>query len=78
MGMNVVQVPVKLYASFRIGRFTSTVREHPDHSTIATIARDLGIPEEYLIQLRNGCHAPLDEEVHDGDTIAFLPMLEGG
>lgn len=54
------------------------IRDYPDHSTIAMIARDLGIPEEYLIQLRNGCHAPSDEEVRDGDTITFLPMLEGG
>ncbi len=69
---------MKLYASFRIGRFVSAVREYPDHSTIASIAQDLGIPEEYLIRLRNGYHAPLDEEVHDGDTISFLPMLEGG
>lgn len=73
-----MQVTVKLYASFRIGRFTSMVREYPDHTTIGTIAQDLGIPEEYLIRLRNGCHAPLDDEVADGDTISFLPMLEGG
>jgi molybdopterin converting factor small subunit len=76
--MDDVQVTVKLYASFRIGRFTSMVREYPDHSTIASIAQDLGIPEEYLIRLRNGCHASPDEELHDGDTVSFLPMLEGG
>ena len=73
-----MQVAVKLYASFRIDRFASMVREYPEHSTIATIVRDLGIPEEYLIVLRNGCHAPLDEEVRAGDTVSLLPMLEGG
>lgn len=73
-----MRVTVKLYASFRIGRFTSEVREYPDSATIAMIAKDLGIPEEYLITLRNGRHAPLDDLVQDGDTVSFLPMLEGG
>ncbi len=73
-----MHVTVKLYASFRIGRFASEVREYPDSATIATIAEDLGIPAEYLITLRNGCHAPPDEQVQDGDTVSLLPMLEGG
>lgn len=73
-----MHVTVKLYASFRIGRFTSEVREYPDDATIATIAQSLGIPEEYLITLRNGRHALLDDPVQDGDTVSFLPMLEGG
>ena len=73
-----MRVTVKLYASFRIGRFASEVREYPDSATIAMIVKDLGIPEEYLITLRNGRHAPLDDLVQDGDTVSFLPMLEGG
>jgi sulfur carrier protein ThiS len=73
-----MHVTVKLYASFCIGRFGTAVREYPDGSTLSTIAQDLGIPPEYLIHLRNGCHAPLDEAVQDGDTVSFLPMLDGG
>ncbi len=73
-----MRVTVKLYASFCIGRFTSEVRDYPDAATISMIAADLGIPEEYLIRLRNGRHAASDEVVADGDTVSFLPMLEGG
>jgi molybdopterin converting factor small subunit len=73
-----MQVTVKLYASFCIGRFKSEVRDYPDGATISSIAADLGIPAEYLIQLRNGRHAAPDEVVEDGDTVSFLPMLEGG
>ena len=73
-----MHVTVKLYASFCIGRFSSAVREYPDGSTISTIAQDLGISAEYLIHLRNGCHAPFNEVVQEGDTVSFLPMLDGG
>jgi sulfur carrier protein ThiS len=73
-----MRVTVKLYASFCIGRFSSQVREYPDGATIAVVAKELGIPEEYLITLRNGRHAPLDDLVHDGDTVSLLPMLDGG
>lgn len=73
-----MQVTVKLYASFCIGRFTSEVRDYPDAVTVSAIAVELGIPEEFLIRLRNGRHASPDEVVAEGDTISFLPMLEGG
>ena len=73
-----MQITVKLYASFRIGRFSEQLREYPDDATTATIAKDLDIPPEYLIMLRNGRHALPDDTVHDGDTVSLLPMLEGG
>jgi molybdopterin converting factor small subunit len=73
-----MRITVKLYGSLCIGRFNSELRDYPDGSTISTIAQDLGLPAEYLIRLRNGCHAPFEEVVQDGDTVSFLPMLDGG
>lgn len=73
-----MQVTVKLYASFSIGRFTSALCEYPDGTTISAIVQSLGIPTERLIQLRNWNHAPFHEIVQDGDTVSLLPMLGGG
>ena len=73
-----MQVTVKLYASFYIGRFSTEVRSYPEATTISTIAKDLGILEAPLIHLRNGCHAGFDETVQDGDTVSILPAIDGG
>ena len=73
-----MQITVKLYGSLCFGRFDSAVREYPDGSTIQTIVTDLGIPSEYLIRLKNGYHAPLEEVLHNNDTVSLLPMLDGG
>lgn len=73
-----MQVTIKLYASFSIGRFTSAVYDYPDGTTIERIVAGFGLPTERLIQLRNWNHAAIEEVVHDGDTISLLPMLGGG
>jgi sulfur carrier protein ThiS len=73
-----MQITVKLYGSFCVGRFDSAPRDYPAGSTIAAIVADLGLSPEYLIRLRNGTHAAFDEVVQEGDTVSFLPMLDGG
>jgi len=73
-----MQITVKLYGSLCNGRFNSALREYPDRCTVLTIVKSLGIPSEYLIRLRNGSHVSFDEVVQDGDTVSFLPMLDGG
>ena len=73
-----MQVTVKLYASFCIGRFNCAVREYPEATTVSAISQDLGLATDALIRLRNGCHAGLDEQVQDRDTVSFLPMIDGG
>ena len=73
-----MQITVKLYGSLSIGRFDSALRDYPACSTIAAIVQDLGLSPEYLIRLRNGIHASFDDVVQEGDTVAFLPMLDGG
>lgn len=73
-----MQITVKLYGSLCFGRFHSAVREYPDSSSIQTIITDLCIPSEYLIRLKNGLHAPIEEVLQNGDTVSLLPMLDGG
>jgi sulfur-carrier protein len=73
-----MHITVKLYGSLCIGRFDSALRDYSAGSTVATIVKDLGIPPEYLIRLRNGCHAPIDDVLQEGDTVSLLPMLDGG
>jgi len=71
-------ITVKLYGSLCIGRFDSAPRDYPAGSTVAAIVQDLGLSPEYLIRLRNGCHASFDDVLQEGDTVSFLPMLDGG
>ena len=73
-----MHITVKLYGSLCIGRFDSALRDYPAGSKISTIAQDLGLSPEYLIRLRNGCHASFDDVLQEGDTVSFLPMLDGG
>lgn len=71
-------ITVKLYGSLCIGRFDSAPRDYPAGSTVATVVQDLGLSPEYLIRLRNGSHASFDDLLQEGDTVSFLPMLDGG
>ena len=73
-----MHITVKLYGSLCSGRFKSAPRDYPAGSTVATIAQDLGISQEYLIRLRNGRHASFDDVLQEGDVVSFLPMLDGG
>ena len=73
-----MRITVKLYGSLCIGRFDSALRDYPDCSAISTIVQDLGLRPESLIRLRNGCHASFDDVLQEGDTVSFLPMLDGG
>ncbi len=73
-----MQVKVKLYASFCIGRFENEVRNYPDGVTISYIAENLGLHAPNIIKLLNGIHASPDDVVQDADTVSFLPLLDGG
>jgi molybdopterin converting factor small subunit len=73
-----MHVTVKLYASYCIGRFDTDIRNYPDGVTIAFIAEDLGLPTSNIIILRNGIHAQVETALAEGDTVSFLPLLDGG
>ncbi len=74
-----MQITIKLFATFRTGRFTSETRNYPDGTTVARIIEDLRIPEQELgIVLVNSRHVPLPHQLADGDALSLFPLLGGG
>ncbi len=74
-----MKITVKLFASFRDGRFKEEDQEHPDGSTLRQIVAHIGISHEELgMALVNGCHAAMDKPLCEGDCIFLFPMLSGG
>lgn len=74
-----MKVTVKLFATFREGRFKVEERDCAAGATCRGIVADLGLAEEELgIVLVNGRHASLDQELKEGDTMSLFPMVGGG
>ena len=74
-----MKITVKLFASFRTGRFTIQDREYPDGTTVGQVAEDLRLPEQELgIMLVNSRHVKCPHTLTDGDTLALFPLLGGG
>jgi sulfur-carrier protein len=74
-----MQVTVKLFATFRTGRFITETVEYPDGTTVADIVHRLNIPEKDLgIMLVNSRHVKPPHTLSDGDSLALFPLLGGG
>lgn len=74
-----MQVTVKLFATFRIGRFKVEAREMQVGTDIAQIVGELGIAEKELgIVMVNGRHAPISQPLAEGDTLSLFPLVGGG
>lgn len=74
-----VEVTIKLFASFRAGRFEIEKRACPPGTTVDDLVRELGIPhEEVGVILVRGRHAAFEHVAAPGDTIAIFPLLGGG
>jgi molybdopterin converting factor small subunit len=74
-----MKITIKLFATFRDGRFKEEQREIPEGITLRQVVADVGIVEREIgMTLINGCHAPLDKVLSDGDNIFLFPMLTGG
>jgi len=74
-----MRVTVKLFATFRKGRFDVDVREVPPGTTVSRIAKEVDLPEKEIgIVLVNGRHANLSRALADGDTLAIFPLVGGG
>ena len=72
-------VTIKLFASFQKGRFAVQVREYPEATTVAEIARDLKIPVvEIGVVLVYGRHVALDDRPAADDVLAIFPVIGGG
>jgi molybdopterin converting factor small subunit len=74
-----MQITVKLFATFRTGRFTMENRQYPEGTTVGQVVRELEIPEAQLgILLVNSRHVDLERVLADGETLAIFPLVGGG
>ncbi len=74
-----MNITVKLFATFRNGRFKADQQERPEGTTGRTVMLDLGLTEEEMgVVLVNGRHAGLDDPLHEGDTLSLFPLVGGG
>ncbi len=78
-GVLTMQVTVKLFANFRVGRFVTATQEYPLGSCVADVISNLQIPigEIGMIMLNNR-HAEPEEQLEDGANLALFPLLGGG
>jgi len=74
-----MRVTVKLFATFRKGRFDIDVRIVPPGSTVSKVIEDARLPDSEIgILLVNGRHSNRMRELADGDTVAIFPLVGGG
>lgn len=74
-----MQITVKLFASFRVGRFIRETRDCAAGTRVADVADALGIAlSEIGIIMVNGRHADAEDELADGVTLSLFPLLGGG
>jgi len=74
-----MQIKVKLFATFRTGRFEIENRYYSDGTTVHDIVKDLAIPEEKLgVLMIDHTHVDLGRVLIDGETVAIFPLVGGG
>jgi sulfur-carrier protein len=74
-----MKITVKLFATFRMGRFQEEQRDYPECAIVRQVVADLGIEGGTLgIVLVNGRHASLDQVLIPGDTLSLFPLIGGG
>lgn len=74
-----MNITVKLFATFRNGRFKIEQQEWPEGTDCRHIAAGLGLTEEEIgIVLINGRHVPLEQLLGHGDTLSLFPLVGGG
>lgn len=75
----VMRINLKLFATFRVGRFSAEAREYPPGTPVAAVIRDLRIPEEQIgMIMLNNRHSEPDQQLHEGDNLALFPLVGGG
>lgn len=74
-----MRIIVKLFASFRLGRFKVEERDYPPGIRIRQIVSELDLSEQELgAVMVNGRHAAVDQELKEGDALALFPLVGGG
>ena len=74
-----MQVTIKLFATFRNGRFKVAEQELPEGTDCRKVVHDLGLTEEEIgIILVNGRHGALDQKLANNDVLSLFPLVGGG
>jgi len=72
-------VQVRLFATFRQGRFKEKEMDFPEGSSLADLLAHLRITEEQArILLVNGLAASPDHKLAPNDVVAIFPPMAGG
>lgn len=78
-GEIVIDVEVRLFATFREGREKKYFLELPEGTTILKILKMLNIEEkEVSIMLLNGMDSNSNQELSNGDILSLFPPVGGG
>ena len=74
-----MQIEVKLFANFQVGRFKSEVRQYAAETTVDMILRELGIEGGgCAVVLVDGRVADRDRLLVDGEVLSVVPLVGGG
>lgn len=74
-----MKLTLKLFATFREGRFKIEERQYPEGVNVRDIIEELGIDAcECGILMVNGRHAALEQELCEGDSLSLFPKVGGG
>jgi molybdopterin converting factor small subunit len=72
-------VTLKLFATFRTGRFGQEKREYDTGITVGDIIKELNLPlNEIGATLINHIHVEEDQLLKDGDVLSIFPLVGGG
>ncbi len=72
-------VELKLFATFRKGRFKQKYLELPEGTLLSEIVEPLQLPDKPpKILMVNGISVNNDCKLKDKDVIAIFPMIAGG
>ncbi len=72
-------VEVRLFASFREGRFKEKELELPEGSSLADLLARLDIaPKDAKITIVNGTAVSADLKLAEKDVVAIFPPIAGG
>lgn len=74
-----MQVKVKLFATFRDGRFKQKPMEIQDGGTVLDVVEKCNLPlEEVAISMVNGRDVEREHPLKEGDTVSLFPPVGGG
>lgn len=72
-------VEVRLFATFRNGRFKTKELDLPADCTVKAVLKNVEIPaDEVGVLMVNGMSVGFDQKLSDNDVVAIFPAIGGG